>query len=104
VFYKARTILFLICLTVLFASFVGAQEKQSSDLSVAKSNSDTVLLTEGVGVENIVIDKSRADDVIKSFGKKFSLIKTRRILKRNVLQKTLLIVLLYAKRQGKSYF
>lgn len=65
----------LICLTVLFASFVGAQEKQSSDLLVVKSTSDTVLLTEGIGVENIVIDKSRADDVIKTFGKKYSLIK-----------------------------
>ncbi len=28
-FYSARTVFFLICLTVLFASFVGAQEKQA---------------------------------------------------------------------------
>lgn len=71
----SRSITLLICLTVLFASFVGAQEKSSGSLSVVKSNSEMVLLTEGVGVENIVIDKSRADDVIKTFGKKFSLIK-----------------------------
>jgi len=70
-----RSILLLICLAVLFASFVAAQEKQSSQSSVVQSNSDIILLTEGVGVENIIIDKSRAEDVINSYGKKFSLIK-----------------------------
>lgn len=34
----SRSILLLICLTVLFASFVGAQEKQSSDLFQIKLN------------------------------------------------------------------
>ena len=33
-----RSILLLICLTVLFASFVGAQEKQSGDLFVIRVN------------------------------------------------------------------
>lgn len=70
-----RSILLLICLTISFVSFVEAQEKQTSQSSVGQSNSDIVLLTAGVGIENIVIDKSRAEDVINSYGKKFSLIK-----------------------------
>ena len=36
--YIQRSILLLICLTVLFASFVGAQEKQSSDLLLVRVN------------------------------------------------------------------
>lgn len=70
-----RSVLLLICLTFSFASFVGAQEKQNENLPVVQSNSDTTILNERIGVRDIVVDKSNLDDVIKTFGKGYSLIK-----------------------------
>lgn len=73
--HLAHSILLLICLTVLFASFLVAKEKQSKISTINKDDADTILLKEGVGVKDIIIDKSRLDDVIKTFGKKYKVIK-----------------------------
>lgn len=70
-----HSILLLFCLTVLFTSFVAAQEKRNENLSIIQPNSNTILLIEGIGVQNIVVNKSTFDDVVKTFGKNYRLIK-----------------------------
>lgn len=73
--YIHHTILLLICLTALFVSFVVAQNTQPKLSTITNADANTILLTEGVGVKDIVIDKSRLDDVVRTYGRKYKIIK-----------------------------